>query len=133
MASRITPMTRSINGRHAPEMNLPEGSTCADCRHFARCEAIFGHIATDEVCDWSPSRFSPAERATVSAALAKEFAAGEAVDLAPCYALTHDEALVAITALTDFANSLGDVERAQVDQLRERLQLARDTAAGSAS
>jgi hypothetical protein len=39
------------------DMNLPEGKTCIDCYHFRRCNAIYGHIAEDEVCDWSPSRF----------------------------------------------------------------------------
>lgn len=39
------------------DMDLPEGKTCGDCIHCYRCSAIFGHIPTDEVCDWSPSRF----------------------------------------------------------------------------
>lgn len=39
------------------EINLPEGKTCGDCVHFQRCNAMFGHIASDEICDWSPSRF----------------------------------------------------------------------------
>lgn len=39
------------------EMNLPEGKTCADCVQCRRCCAMFGHIPTDEVCDWHPSRF----------------------------------------------------------------------------
>ena len=39
------------------EMNLPEGKTCGDCVHSRRCSLIFGRIPTDEVCDWSPSRF----------------------------------------------------------------------------
>lgn len=42
------------------KMNLPEGMTCGDCMHFRRCNMMFGHIAGDEVCDWSPSRFSRA-------------------------------------------------------------------------
>jgi hypothetical protein len=42
-------------------MSLPDGKTCGDCHHFQRCNAIFGHIAVDEVCDWSPSRFVPVE------------------------------------------------------------------------
>ncbi|MFT4118723.1 hypothetical protein [Bradyrhizobium sp.] len=41
----------------ADEMSLPDGKTCGDCYHFRRCNLIFGHIAGDEVCDWSPSRF----------------------------------------------------------------------------
>lgn len=57
MTAERTPMLRATHGRHSPEMNLPEGMTCANCVHFARCNALFGHIATDEVCDWAPSRF----------------------------------------------------------------------------
>lgn len=43
------------------DMNLPDGKTCGDCHHFSRCNAIFGHIAEDEVCDWAPSRFAAKE------------------------------------------------------------------------
>lgn len=39
------------------QMTLPQGKTCGDCYHFPRCNAIFGHIAEDRVCDWAPSRF----------------------------------------------------------------------------
>jgi hypothetical protein len=49
------PMTRAKHPE--PDMHLPAGKTCADCRHFARCSAIYGHIAADEVCDWAPSSF----------------------------------------------------------------------------
>lgn len=67
-------MTRA---RHPErDMHLPDGMTCADCRHFCRCNAIFGHIATDEVCDWNPSRFSPTEPAAAAAVVAKDAAAG---------------------------------------------------------
>lgn len=45
-------------------MSLPEGKSCGDCQHFPRCNAMYGHIALDEVCDWSPSRFVPVERLT---------------------------------------------------------------------
>jgi hypothetical protein len=38
-------------------MSLPAGKTCGDCVHIHRCQAIFGHIPADEVCDWAPSRF----------------------------------------------------------------------------
>ena len=38
-------------------MNLPEGKTCGDCVHIQRCNAIYGHMASDERCDWYPSRF----------------------------------------------------------------------------
>lgn len=45
-----------------PEMDLPEGKTCGDCKHFYRCFKIYGHIAEDESCDWAPSRFSQKEK-----------------------------------------------------------------------
>lgn len=41
----------------ADSMSLPAGKTCGDCEHFERCSVMFGHIAGDEVCDFSPSRF----------------------------------------------------------------------------
>jgi hypothetical protein len=31
--------------------------TCNDCTGFRRCAALFGHVAADRVCDWSPHRF----------------------------------------------------------------------------
>ncbi len=43
--------------RTGDDMDLPPGMTCADCVHCRRCCLMFGHIPTDEVCDWSPSRF----------------------------------------------------------------------------
>lgn len=39
------------------DMALPEGKYCRDCIFFYRCRMIYGHIAEDEVCDWSPSQF----------------------------------------------------------------------------
>jgi hypothetical protein len=38
-------------------MNLPQDKTCGDCVHIRRCNAIFGHMASDEQCDWYPSKF----------------------------------------------------------------------------
>jgi hypothetical protein len=55
MSGARAPMTRASHSE--PEMHLPAGKTCADCRHFERCSAIHGHIAADEVCDWWPVRF----------------------------------------------------------------------------
>lgn len=56
-ATQRAPMRR---GRE-PSMDLPAGWTCGGCQHFQRCNAIFGHIAADETCDFSPSRFRPAQ------------------------------------------------------------------------
>lgn len=53
------PMRRRKND--SDKMNLPEGKTCSDCVHCRRCTMMFGHIPTDEVCDWAPSRFHLAE------------------------------------------------------------------------
>lgn len=54
------PMKRRKSGsKEDMEMNLPDGKTCADCAHSRRCCMMFGHIPTDEVCDWHPSRFQP--------------------------------------------------------------------------
>lgn len=43
------------------KMRLPQGTKCGDCVHTRRCSMIFGHTQTDTYCDWSPSRFYPAE------------------------------------------------------------------------
>jgi len=55
MSKDREPMRRTEHDEEG--MNLPEGMTCGDCSHARRCMMIFGHIPTDEVCDWSPSRF----------------------------------------------------------------------------
>ncbi|MGR8931932.1 MAG: hypothetical protein ACU836_14965 [Gammaproteobacteria bacterium] len=54
-------MQREPMKRTGDEMDLPKGLTCKDCIHFDRCHSIYGHIKTDEVCDWSPSRFRAKE------------------------------------------------------------------------
>jgi hypothetical protein len=41
-----------------PDMNLPAGYTCGDCRFHYHCKALFGCPHTNDNCDWSPSRFS---------------------------------------------------------------------------
>lgn len=43
------------------KMQLPQGVACGNCIHIRRCKAIFGHTETDTYCDWSPSRFQPAQ------------------------------------------------------------------------
>ncbi len=45
------------------KMRLPSGVTCGDCVHIYRCKAMFGHVETDNYCDWSPSRFHAAREA----------------------------------------------------------------------
>lgn len=56
MSEQRKPYPRSTE--NADLMNLPEGKTCGDCVHYRRCTLMFGHIPSDEVCDWSPSRFT---------------------------------------------------------------------------
>ena len=46
------------------KMRLPVNVTCGDCTHIQRCTLMFGHTATDTYCDWSPSRFKAAAKAT---------------------------------------------------------------------
>ena len=65
MPEQRAPYPRSAD--NADQMNLPEGKTCGDCVHCKRCTAMFGHIPTDESCDWSPSRFREAVPVAVSA------------------------------------------------------------------
>jgi len=43
-------------------MGLPDGKTCGDCIHIARCEAIFGHVPEDTYCDFFPRRFKEREK-----------------------------------------------------------------------
>lgn len=46
------------------KMRLPVNVTCGDCIHIRRCTLMFGHTVTDAYCDWSPSRFKAAAKAT---------------------------------------------------------------------
>ena len=46
------------------KMRLPVNVTCGDCTHIRRCTLMFGYIATDAYCDWSPSRFKASAKAT---------------------------------------------------------------------
>lgn len=57
---RTEPMKRVAGD--PDKMNLPEGKTCRDCAHFRRCNAMFSHIAGDEVCDFYPLAFVEAIR-----------------------------------------------------------------------
>lgn len=63
-AIQRAPMKRAKHTE--PGMHLPEGKTCADCRHCDRCCAMFGHIPEDEVCDWFPSRFSAGNQPAIT-------------------------------------------------------------------
>jgi hypothetical protein len=39
-------------------MELPAGTTCADCRNFKHCAAFYAHQPTDTYCDFFPRRFA---------------------------------------------------------------------------
>lgn len=57
---------RRVYDAETRAMDLPQGKTCADCKHCRRCCAIFGHIPEDQVCDWYPSRFADARPPTAA-------------------------------------------------------------------
>lgn len=66
--ARIKPLLRKDAIRIGDiDMVLPEGKTCKDCVFFHRCNCIYGHIAEDEVCDWSPSEFCEPKKEVVNA------------------------------------------------------------------
>ena len=46
------------------KMRLPVNVTCGDCIHIRRCTLMIGYIATNTYCDWSPSLFKAAAKAT---------------------------------------------------------------------
>lgn len=46
------------------EMRLPEGRTCADCRHIARCKGFGFSWPERTSCDFWPSRFALKSGAT---------------------------------------------------------------------
>lgn len=41
-----------------PGMALPDGQTCSDCGHIARCRWLIDRRGHETECDWSPSRFA---------------------------------------------------------------------------
>lgn len=41
-----------------PSMKLPDGRTCRDCRHLAKCRFLISREGDEIECDWSPSRFA---------------------------------------------------------------------------
>lgn len=53
--------TGSAGNNHTfGSLDLPDGLTCGDCAHMPRCAMIFGHVETDEYCDFWPIRFRAA-------------------------------------------------------------------------
>lgn len=38
-------------------MELPDGKSCGECKHFRHCAAFYAHAATDTYCDFFPRRF----------------------------------------------------------------------------
>lgn len=50
------------------EMKLPEGKTCGDCRHIARCLGLGCTWQARTSCDFHPSRFIPIAKAAEVAA-----------------------------------------------------------------
>ena len=48
---------RSRNLDHYATMDLPEGKTCANCRHSYFCDNYIGTERDMTQCDWFPIRF----------------------------------------------------------------------------
>lgn len=49
---------KALEPNYAAERKLPEGMTCANCQHGARCEGLFGAVRRGFTsCDFWPSRF----------------------------------------------------------------------------
>lgn len=52
-------MTQQIEPDYAAERKLPDGMTCADCRHGSLCDGLFGAVRRGFTsCDFWPSRFA---------------------------------------------------------------------------
>lgn len=65
MAKDRLPYKRDTHGDEH-NMNLPPGMSCDHCGHFGNCRAMFGVIADDEKCDFSPNRFVASAGATAT-------------------------------------------------------------------
>jgi hypothetical protein len=51
-------MSNAETAPDAPDdMLLPDGYTCRDCLHVARCRWLISVDEDNVACDWSPSRF----------------------------------------------------------------------------
>jgi hypothetical protein len=46
-------------------MNLPDGETCIQCKHFVHCSRMYGVKAENTACDFYPVRFVKFELRTV--------------------------------------------------------------------
>jgi hypothetical protein len=42
----------NMDKRYAEEMKLPNGMTCADCKHFHRCSWLLSRQENSTHCDW---------------------------------------------------------------------------------
>jgi len=59
----VTPMQPRRRGSgHDPMQELPTGTTCRDCAHFAHCRRFARCLPDDEVCRYDPPRFMRAFR-----------------------------------------------------------------------
>lgn len=50
-----------------PDMQLPPGKTCFDCRHYTRCTWLISTAPSRTSCDWAPSRFYESNEADKTA------------------------------------------------------------------
>jgi hypothetical protein len=83
----------------ADGMKLPIGMTCGDCVHFKRCVMLFDCPATNTSCDWSPSRFRPANvNAVAQALLANNGGPVDSVDGPDTYVMVRREDFEALEA-----------------------------------
>lgn len=58
----LPPASRSLRGEpnYDAEMRLPEGKTCADCKHGPLCDGLFAAVRRAFTsCDFWPSRYIP--------------------------------------------------------------------------
>ncbi len=50
-----------MNITHPIERIVAEALSCGSCFHFQRCQWLLSRKGNEEECDWSPSRYAPAE------------------------------------------------------------------------
>jgi len=44
-----------------PMDETSETTTCAGCQHFERCKWLIARTGEETECDWTPSRYLPAQ------------------------------------------------------------------------